>query len=253
MLFQKHADRKERARLQIFVDTHNAQVVPSNSETKKAMPGTISEKSTASKGKKPDIDPHDLPTNKDYGKAEEELDKRIERIAVPYTEPLPPVPDATEAKLFFIDENDNGVRDDVEIDIVEEFQEDKAMVESFFAGVQLQEYKMYLAENDLLSEEQIQIALDNTGKYFSCGVKYSEDTEYFDDGDDKYFALNAWTDFSVNYNHTIYLNTSERSRLYEKFKEKTGGHAINGAFVSQYECKKIYSEIAVSVTSVRNF
>ncbi|MCD5381937.1 MAG: hypothetical protein LR017_01320 [Candidatus Pacebacteria bacterium] len=48
-----------------------------------------------------------------------------------YTDVLPAVPTPREAKRSFVDTNDNGVRDDIEIAIVEVFHRDRQVVESF--------------------------------------------------------------------------------------------------------------------------
>jgi len=83
-----------------------------------------------------------------------------ERKILPYTKPLPELPDEEEnnSTLYGVDSNGNGVRDDLEIIVVKEFGYDKELTEVIFADLRTSNYNMYLANN--LADENGKVPLE---------------------------------------------------------------------------------------------
>ena len=99
-----------------------------------------------------------------------EMKEDTERKIIPYTKPLPELPNEEEnnSTLYGVDSNENGVRDDLEIAIVKEFGYDREIVEVVFAEVRSQNYNMYLAENFIDENGKIPLEYEEeiTGNIF---------------------------------------------------------------------------------------
>ncbi|MCH2189130.1 hypothetical protein MK079_04865 [Candidatus Gracilibacteria bacterium] len=76
----------------------------------------------------------------------------------PYTEELPPIPDKQEnfATLHGVDSNNNYVRDDLEIAVVEKFEDDKDLVEAFFSAIRSNYWRDQIVLNEQFDEETLQ-------------------------------------------------------------------------------------------------
>ena len=82
-----------------------------------------------------------------------------------YTGALPPYPNKllNDATLLGIDVNENGVRDDVEHYIVDEYGEDKKVVEAFFAEAQLRQKKFIITLNKQFDKDTLdKLAMETT-------------------------------------------------------------------------------------------
>jgi len=115
-----------------------------------------------------DVEEEPKPEPKEEKFVETEPNDPEKRIIVKYTEPLPPEPSEDEAKYGFPDVNNNKVRDDIEILIVEEFEDDAMVVEAFFADARTREYGLFLARENLLTQENIKKNLDYARHRVHC-------------------------------------------------------------------------------------
>ena len=86
-----------------------------------------------------------------------QLDEIFERVES-YMWELPPIPDEkiNNSTLLGIDSNNNWVRDDLEIWIVENFSRDKMVVESFFAYVRSNALNKVIQRDGLFTDELYQ-------------------------------------------------------------------------------------------------
>lgn len=154
------------------------------------------------------------------------------RQVLEYAEALPPVPDTEYVKEHFTDFNSNGVRDDIEIEIVEEFGDDKEIVEMFFADARTQEYAIYLVENYLLDEEHLQKVMDNTEYLVRCSVDIYRDSEFHSES-------NNW----LVAHHSIfddYHNSEKRKQAKGVMKESLFGYS--NVEINEQSCKDFYDE-----------
>lgn len=200
--FKKNKERKE---LVGFVQEHNISIEKENK---------VGKQETSPQGKVEVVEINDgsisLNTGSidgvDFNSLIQDEVYYKERKIIPYTEPLPEMPDEEEnnSTLYGVDVNVNGVRDDLEIITVKEFGYNKDLTEVILAGLRAKNYHMYLAENfakngripfDLGHEDEI---LDNIDYMVGCMA-------IFDDN----YSFN-------NYHDKIYLevfNSSERKQL----------------------------------------
>ncbi|PID83117.1 hypothetical protein CSB11_02880, partial [Candidatus Campbellbacteria bacterium] len=140
--------------------------------------------------------------------------------------------DSKEVAKKFIDVNQNNVRDDVEIEIVEDYGSDRDLVESLFANTRVMQYEIYLAENDLLTEENIQFALDNSYVPIICTEKYYKSSKFYNNKDS----------FDYNYLTDEFYDTKERKKMYDKYFKKIGGYLIEGQTVNDEICQNFFYE-----------
>jgi hypothetical protein len=117
---------------------------------------------------------------------------------VPYTEKLPNLPKMEDSKKYFIDENKNGVRDDVEIKIVKRFWEHKDMVESFFADTRTMEYENYLVKNNLLIREKLRESLDFSSMAFDCSNHFYKKGSHYVNGGYMYISSKIFKNYYNN-------------------------------------------------------
>lgn len=162
-------------------------------------------------------------------------DEEIEVIA--YTSPLPPNPDPETVKYYFIDVNSNGVRDDVEIEIVEEFGDDKNVVESFFAGTRVYERNMWLVDSNFLSKENIQIILDDGVVETSCQILYFKQSEFYEG--EEFISDSSYGKF-VKELYANYYNTEERISKAEKAWNSTHGYISIPFVASEEGCQEFF-------------
>lgn len=155
----------------------------------------------------------------------------------PYREKLPPMPDKklNDSTLLWIDSNANGVRDDLEILIVETYGADKMVVEAFFAYVRsrmldlkiVQEWRFTdeLYENDMSLRNKLSV---------SCSWKYFYNS----------MSDNASIDF---YNKWLYLsekiyNTKMRRGYNKELSKLLDNRIILWWNVSENECENFFKE-----------
>ncbi len=182
---------------------------------------------------KQQVKKEDFIHNKDFGKSEAELDGDVK--AEPYTGLLPEAPDMEEndATLLGIDSNNNGVRDDIEIEIVDRFGEDKNLVEAFFASNRSSQYAYSLAENDMLTEENIQRIMDNVNYDVGCSALYFRKSKYGSNHED-YYTVSK----NIEYEE---INTNKRKEI-----EKRIAHSFSGGGgdtnISEKSCQKYFEK-----------
>ena len=84
----------------------------------------------------------------------EELDEMFEWVEE-YKWELPPIPDKklNDSTLLWIDSNNNGVRDDLEVHIVRYYWADKMVVEAFFAYVRSNALNKIIQRDWLFTDE----------------------------------------------------------------------------------------------------
>jgi len=245
--YQKYQENAKNADLADFAKTHNqnlektnkAKVETSIPKEKANKDEKISETLTQESGsvkiaKK--VQSEEITERELTGKELEDYNKSFEaspRKIVPYTEPLPEMPDEATAKAMFVDTNNNGVRDDVEIAIVKEFGDDKELVKSYFAQARSFEYRQYIAENDLLYGEYLQKAVDNVRldvdcRYFVFKSRNIEEAENFLKGNG--YDL-----------YEIYNNTSDREKNNDMVYRAFHGHS-SAVKVTEESCEKFFEE-----------
>ena len=212
----------KQERLEKIVLEHNSTVSKNKSLKEENLQDTSS---------KQQVKKEEFIYNKDYGKSEAELDGDVK--AEPYTGLLPEAPDMEEndATLLGIDSNNNGVRDDIEIEIVDRFGDDKNLVEAFFASNRSSQYAYSLAENDMLTEENIQKIMDNVHYDIKCSALYFRKSKYVNNYEDFY---NAYKDIENNL-----LDTSKRKKIEKKIAHSfLGGGGYTDA--NEESCKAFF-------------
>lgn len=161
-----------------------------------------------------------------------ETEDNVGRIVVKYTEPMPPVPDVEYVKNNFVDVNANGVRDDEEIDIIMEYEDDAELVEAFFAGARTKQYELYLHDNNLISKEYIQKTLDNVSKNIRCLGLYFDSSEFSENRGDFHDVITKDT----------YHDTKSRKTRRDKMESLAHGMIIRSINMNQESCKEFFAE-----------
>ena len=171
----------------------------------------------------------------------EKKDSFENREIKPYTEPLPEMPDEEISKEIFIDENDNGVRDDVEIFIVKEFGSDRDLVEAFFAKARIFERKIFLVENDMLDYESIQDFNKLDGTNYDCSFNIFTTSSFSERNfDDDLYKHSEYTKSLLG---KKYFNTETRKSLDKKFKNASTGTSLPVGVIDAFEqCKDFFKK-----------
>ena len=155
----------------------------------------------------------------------------------PYTEPLPPIPDQelNDSTLFGIDFNDNGVRDDLEHWIVNEFWKDKMVVESFFAFVRSDALNLKIQEKWLFTDDLYEnnIKLRSTLSY-GCRWKYLNNSAFWLNTTESYLLA---LDFEKKMD-----NTKNRKKVANNFFSNLDNKFWISRSVSEEECKEFFEE-----------
>ena len=211
----------KQERLEKIVLEHNSTVSKNKSLKEENLQDTSS---------KQQVKKEEFIYNKDYGKSEAELDGDVK--AEPYTGLLPEAPDMEEndATLLGIDSNNNGVRDDIEIEIVDRFGDDKNLVEAFFASNRSSQYAYSLAENDMLTEENIQKIMDNVHYDITCSSLYFKKSRY--ENNEDYFE-------DLDYIDNNWRNTNLRKNMSKKIAHLFSGQA-NDFDRTEKSCKAFF-------------
>ena len=208
----KYFSVKEKEELETFVFEYNEKVAEEVREVVEEKE-TLEIETPFSVSKNSDSETADF-NYSDDPKDDIDEEEKVYQI-LPYTEPLPPLPDSETVKYHFVDTNQNKVRDDIEILIVEEFEDDKNVVEALFAEARRHERGLYLAKNSLLTEENIQKSV----KDLSYGVRC------FDFYYDKYRLSRDPSAGQVNDEvFGDYYNSLERMRQRRIFSESFHGY-----------------------------
>jgi hypothetical protein len=169
-------------------------------------------------------------------------------ISIPYTEPLPPTPDPQLVKEYFIDQNNNGVRDDIEIEIVQEFEEDRDVVEAFFAEARVQEYILILSEEVVINKENLQEVLDYTDYFVRCTLDIYKKSVI---GERFGFEPNS---FISKYDLTnIYFNTEKRKIALNQFLVKLSGHFTNIKSINKDSCQNFFQKTKELIPESRRY
>lgn len=155
------------------------------------------------------------------------------RIIVPYTGELPPEPSEEEAKYGFPDINNNKVRDDIEIAIVNEFEDDAMLVEAFFSDARTREYGFYLVKNNLLDDMHIQKNARHVGHRVVCErIAYEALYQH----ENRWDAGNMQDMIFSRYN-----NTKEKQKMVREIEIATHGYVIPaGMNLSYADCNHFF-------------
>ena len=173
-----------------------------------------------------------------------EIEKKVSfenREIKSYTESLPEMPDEEISKEMFVDENDNGVRDDVEIPIVKEFGSDRDLVEAFFAKARISERKIFLAENDMLDYDSIQDFNKLDGANYDCSFNIFTNSSFSEKNfDDDLYRHSEYTKSLLG---KKYLNTKKRKSLYQEFENDSTGTSLPVGVTDSFEqCKDFFKK-----------
>jgi len=232
--YQKYQENAKNADLANFAKIHNQKLEKANkakaetsiSKEKENKDEKTSETSTQNVkiAKKAKNNPEKEPPGVIEIKGEEL--KELLR----YKKPLPPMPDEEEnnSTLFGVDYNLNGVRDDLEIMIVNEYGDDEYMVELMFAGERIWNHHFYLSQVDELTESQLLEPGTNMAYFVGCavnryGYEYNRgfgsvlnkkrfNTNKRKESRIKVFAAGAIVSPSVNVNDQICRDFIERTK-----------------------------------------
>jgi len=236
--YQKYQENAKNADLANFAKTHNQKLekankakaetsIPKEKENKdEKNPETSTQKSgsvkVAKKAQSEEIKERELTGKEleDYNKSFEPAPRKI----VPYTEPLPEMPDEEEnnSTLFGVDSNYNGVRDDLEILVVKEFGYDRDIIEAVFAGLRSNDRDLFFAKNDSIEENRQEI-LNNTSYKVDCYIRLTGD----------YGQSKSWKIIEKSS-----YNTAERKLLNEKVNNEV--HGVMGVVATEEPCNEFY-------------
>lgn len=155
------------------------------------------------------------------------------RVIKPYDlSTLPPEPDSELVKTVFVDVNNNKVRDDIEIAIAEEFEDDAELVESYFADSRALEYDLYLARNEMFDRESIEEHMKNIDFSMGCNYLFYQDV-YVKESGFSYFDMSKILVISKT------LNTEGKRELADKLS--AASHGFAGGYDPAYsECKEFF-------------
>ncbi|MCH2188682.1 hypothetical protein MK079_02555 [Candidatus Gracilibacteria bacterium] len=177
----------------------------------------------------------------EYDEADE-LDTQV-YIPEPYTDPLPPYPNTliNNATILGIDSNHNGVRDDYEVDVVDDYGEDNQVVQAFFAYAHYNRYEMLLGPDTQLSDEKIQELANDSITITFCDGYYFRQSEFYDGGMGDYHASMKIYD--------RLKNTSKRGKSDRLFSQQFHGFASRSQEPSDEVCQSLYTKYAKLATS----
>ena len=167
---------------------------------------------------------------------EAQLDKMFEWVE-PYMWELPPIPDKklNDSTLLWIDSNNNWVRDDLEIWIVENFWRDKMVVESFFAYVRSDALDMIIQRDWLFTDELyerdivVRDALD-----VSCNSDFMNISKYWYDSSEEYLIF-MWLIDKIN-------NTKLRKINVKGFSKNMSGRVSKSIESNLVICRDFFEE-----------
>ncbi len=180
------------------------------------------------------IDPEDKPIKKLSEEEEAVLNGEIpKRKILPYDKALPPMPDPELVKTTFVDLNENGVRDDVEIMIVEDFEEDRDLVEAFFAEARLNEYDLYLVKNNLLDRDNLKKRIEYADRVFACSNIIFDSSEFSNRYNQK------WIEYANQYDQ-IYFNTRSRKDEINKLYRAMHGKIFRSVKMTFEDCNLFF-------------
>lgn len=156
------------------------------------------------------------------------------RVIKPYDlSTLPPEPDSELVKTVFVDVNNNKVRDDIEIAIAEEFEDDAELVESYFADSRVLEYDLYLARNEMFDRESVKGHMKNITFSVRCNDRMYRDS---------YAKELEWNSFDMANLLVVskVFNTRSKKKLREKLSFASHGFAGGGFTPTYSECKEFF-------------
>jgi hypothetical protein len=165
--------------------------------------------------------------------------------SIPYTKPLPPTPDPQLVKEYFIDQNNNGVRDDIEIEIVQEFEEDRDVVEAFFLVPKIHEYIYYLDDINSTNYEDIQKAVDGLRYAVRCINLYYNRSPFRELDSSNWITYIE--SFSISYD-----NTTKRREKIDRVMKKFSGHTST-VTASENSCQNFFQKTKELIPESRRY
>lgn len=155
----------------------------------------------------------------------------------PYRWELPPMPNKklNDSTLLWIDSNANGVRDDLEIEIVETYWADKMVVEAFFAYVRSKMLDLQIVQEWRFTDELYENDISMRNKFSVwCSWKYFYDSELN-------YTSTEFYDKWLYLSEKIY-NTKMRKIYHKELSTLLDNRIILGWNVSENECQKFFEE-----------
>ena len=231
--YQNYKQSQRNAELSEFVKAHN-QGLPITTDTNKDVeipPQKIlkekDERVKVTEEEKPNIEEGEYTPS-----VAETLEAETRKI-VPYTEPLPGMPDEETSKAMFVDTNNNGVRDDIEILIVGQFGDDSDVVDLLFASARGQERLLLTYRNGEVDKDFAQENFNRIGHEIECIGFFllSKNESFFNGLSEKMIKINQ-----------SYYNTQERKKAAEYVRKNSGGLGSRIGNVDSQVCKDFVEE-----------
>jgi len=151
-----------------------------------------------------------------------------------YTEPLPEKPSRQEAKYGFPDTNNNKVRDDIELLIIEEYGQSEMMVETLFAQARTAEYDLSIASDGSITQEEILQSNNFLSKDSACRFFYYTNTL---GTAEEYFEEKAYQVVSDNYNNSL-----TRIGYQDDLRKALHGSVSKGLRLNHEQCQSYFKQ-----------
>jgi hypothetical protein len=166
----------------------------------------------------------------------EQLDKMFEWVK-PYTWELPPIPDKklNNSTLLWIDSNNNGVRDDLEIWIVENFWRDKMVVEGYFSYVRSKALNIKIQQEWIFTDELYENDISRRASLASeCKSDFYNASKYPNSNSEWYLISRSF--------EKIRNNTKIREKNAKDFYKNLVGKTYTARNISIQECNDFIEE-----------
>ncbi len=155
----------------------------------------------------------------------------------PYTGELPPMPDKklNDSTLLWIDTNANGVRDDLEREIVETYGSDKMVVEAFFAYVRSRLLDLLITQEGRFTDDLYEDNISVRSRLSTwCRAKYLNESLFINDITELY-------NISQEFSKLIY-NTNFRKKINKEFFSNLDNKLLLWWLVSKEECEIFFEK-----------
>jgi hypothetical protein len=166
----------------------------------------------------------------------EQLDEMFEWVES-YTWELPPIPDKklNDSTLLWIDSNNNWVRDDLEIWIVENFWRDKVVVEGYFSYIRSKALNIKIQQEWIFTDELYENDISRRVSLANeCKSDYYNASKYPNSNSEWYLTSRSL--------EKLRNDTTIRQKNATDFYKNLVGHTYTARNISIQECNDFIEE-----------